>query len=190
MAGMLAWAFEFEGQPWFDGFRTLATNGVDKPVLNFFRMAGMMKGDRVKVESTGGVGLDKILAEGVRDGADIDGLATRADREMAVLVWNYHDDELAGAPAAVRVAINGVPKSAARVLAQHYRIDDEHSNAYTVWKQMGSPQQPTPEQYARLEAAGQLQLLGSPEWRRPEDGKLALEFTLPRHGVSLIRLTW
>jgi xylan 1,4-beta-xylosidase len=55
---------------------------------------------------------------------------------------------------------------------------------------MGSPPQPTPEQYARLEAAGQLQLLGSPEWRRPEDGKLALEFTLPCHGVSFIRLTW
>ena len=188
--GMLTWAFEFEGQPWFDGFRTLATNGVDKPVLNFFRMAGMMKGDRVKVESAGGVGLDKILAGGVRDGADIDGMATRADREMAVLVWNYHDDELAAAPAAVRVAINGLPKSAAPVLVQHYRIDDEHGNAYTAWQRMGSPQQPTPEQYARLEAAGQLQLLGSPEWRRPEDGKLTLEFTLPRHGVSLIRLTW
>ena len=55
---------------------------------------------------------------------------------------------------------------------------------------MGLPQQPTPEQYARLEAAGQLQLLGSPEWRRPEGGKLALEFTLPRHGVSLLHLTW
>jgi xylan 1,4-beta-xylosidase len=117
-------------------------------------------------------------------------MATRADREMAVLVWNYHDDELAAAPAAVRVAISGLPKSAARVLAQHYRIDDEHGNAYTAWQRMGSPQQPTPEQYARLEAAGQLQLLGSPEWRRPEDGRLALEFTLPRHGVSLLRLTW
>jgi xylan 1,4-beta-xylosidase len=191
MAGMLTWAFEFEGQPWFDGFRTLATNGVDKPVLNFFRMAGMMKGDRVKVESTGGVGLDKILATGVRDAADIDGMATRADREMAVLVWNYHDDELAAAPTAkLRVSVSGIPQSAAHVLVEHYRIDDEHGNAYTAWKQMGSPQQPTPEQYARLEAAGQLPLLGSPEWRQPQDGRLALDFMLPSHGVSLIRLTW
>src|SRR5258708_29043850 len=38
MAGMLTWAFEFEGQPYFDGFRTVATNGIDKPVLNVFRM--------------------------------------------------------------------------------------------------------------------------------------------------------
>ena len=190
MKGMLTWAFEFEGQPWFDGFRTLATNGVDKPVLNFFRMAGMMRGDRVKVASAGAVGLDKILAAGVHDSADVDAMASRADREMAVLVWNYHDDELAAPPAAVRVAIDGLPASATRVLAQHYRIDDEHSNAYTVWQRMGSPRAPTPEQYARLEAAGQLQLLGSPEWRQPKDGKLVLEFALPRHGVSLIRLTW
>jgi xylan 1,4-beta-xylosidase len=117
-------------------------------------------------------------------------MATRADREMAVLVWNYHDDELPAAPAAVRLAINGVPNSAARVLVQHYRIDGEHSNAYTVWKRMGSPQQPTPEQYAQLEAAGQLQPLGSPEWRTPQAGTLGIEFALPRHGVSLVRVTW
>ena len=190
MAGMLTWAFEFEGQPYFDGFRTLATNGVDKPVLNFFRMAGMMKGERVKVESAGGVGLDQILSAGVRGAADIDGLATLAEREMAVMVWNYHDDELAAAAAPVRVAVQGMPKAAGRVLVQHYRIDDEHSNSYTVWKQMGSPRQPTAEQYARLEAAGQLQLLGSPEWRTAQEGKLELVFTLPRHAVSLVRLSW
>lgn len=27
--GMLTWAFEFEDQPYFDGFRTLASNGID-----------------------------------------------------------------------------------------------------------------------------------------------------------------
>ena len=51
---MLTWAFEFEGQPYFDGFRTLATNGVDKPVLNVFRMAGLMRGDRVGAEQRRG----------------------------------------------------------------------------------------------------------------------------------------
>ena len=48
---MLTWAFEFEDQPYFDGFRTLATNGIDKPVLNLFRMAGLMRGDRVKAKA-------------------------------------------------------------------------------------------------------------------------------------------
>ena len=47
--GAVTWAFEFEDQRWFDGFRDLATNGVDKPVLNIFRMFGMMSGTRVAV---------------------------------------------------------------------------------------------------------------------------------------------
>src|SRR5215831_6885385 len=45
----VSWAFEFEDQPWFYGYRDLATNGVDKPVLNVFRMFGMMSGERVEV---------------------------------------------------------------------------------------------------------------------------------------------
>jgi xylan 1,4-beta-xylosidase len=188
LAGMLTWAFEFEGQPYFDGFRTLATNGVDKPVLNLFRMAGMLKGDRVKVESSGAVDLDKLLASGVRDQADVNALATVADRELAVLLWNYHDDDLPAAPAPVHLEIR--TKAEGQALVQHYRIDNEHSNAYTVWKQMGSPQQPTPEQYAKLESSGQLQLLTSPSWQHTKDGKLTLDFDLPRHGVSLVKLSW
>jgi xylan 1,4-beta-xylosidase len=53
LQGILTWAFEFENQPYFEGFRSLATNGIDKPVLNFFRMAGLMQGDQVKAESSG-----------------------------------------------------------------------------------------------------------------------------------------
>jgi hypothetical protein len=42
--GAVTWAFEFEDQPAFAGFRELATNGIDKPVLNVFRMFGMLGG--------------------------------------------------------------------------------------------------------------------------------------------------
>ena len=53
--GAVTWAFEFEDQPYFDGFRDLATNGIDKPVLNVFRMFGLMRGDRLEVEELGSV---------------------------------------------------------------------------------------------------------------------------------------
>jgi xylan 1,4-beta-xylosidase len=53
LLAMLSWSFEFEGKDYFEGFRTLATNGVDKPVLNVFRMAGLMSGNRVMTSSTG-----------------------------------------------------------------------------------------------------------------------------------------
>jgi len=188
--GMQTWAFEFEDQPWFDGFRSLATNGVDKPVLNVFRMAGLMHGNRLKVESTSAVGLDEMLKDGVRGTADVSALATRADREIGAMVWNYHDDDMPAPDASVRLVLSGIPASAQRVLVRHFRIDQEHSNAYTLWKRMGGPQNPTPEQYAQLAAAGQLQLLTSPEWVSSKGGSAELTFALPRHAVSLIQLTW
>jgi xylan 1,4-beta-xylosidase len=190
LLGMLTWAFEFEGKPYFDGYRTLATNGVDKPVLNFFRMTGLMWGDRVAVVSSGAVSLDSILASSVRQTPDIDALATSATGEAAVLLWNYHDDDVPGPGAAVAVSVKSIPSSVHRVLLQHYRIDDHHSNAYTAWKDMGSPQDPTPDQYAKLQAAGQLQLLESPRWITPENGEIKLDVQLPRTALSLLRVTW
>ena len=189
--GMLTWAFEFEHQPYFAGFRTLATNGIDKPVLNVFRMLGMMAGgQRVRVESAGAVALDELIASGVRGQPHIDAIAVRSAHEIATLVWNYHDDDVPARPATVILTVTGIPAAAGRVLVRHYRIDEEHSNAYTAWLRMGSPEQPTAEQYARLEAAGQLELLRSPEWVSAQDGKLSLNFTLPRPGVSLIEAAW
>lgn len=190
LEGMMTWAFEFEDQPWFDGLRSLATNGVDKPVLNVFRMAGMMRGERVRVESSGAVGLDTMLKDGVKGPPDIDALASRADHEVAVMTWNYHDDDVAAPDSPVRLTLTGLPPAATRVLVQHYRIDRHHSNSYTVWQQLGSPQNPTPEQYAQLEAAGQLQLLTSPEWMKSKDGRVEVSFSLPRQAVSLIRASW
>lgn len=190
LIAMLSWSFEFEGKDYFEGFRTLATNGVDKPVLNFFRMAGLMSGERVSTSSTGQISLDDILAGGVRQAPDIDALATKAEHEAAVMVWNYHDDDLPADASNVDVTIDGIPAGVKRVLLEHYRIDDTHSNAYTVWKAMESPQSPTPEQYARLKAAGQLELLNSPIWLDVRDSKVTIETALPRQAISLLHLKW
>jgi xylan 1,4-beta-xylosidase len=190
LISMLSWSFEFEGKEYFEGFRTLATNGVDKPVINVFRMAGLMSGQRVSTSSTGQVPLDDILSAGVRQAPDVDAFATRADHGAAVMLWNYHDDDLPAAGASVQVTVAGIPAGVNKVLLQHYRIDDTHSNSYTVWKQMGSPQTPTAEQYAQLKAAGQLELLSSPEWLDVSGGKVTIATSLPRQATSLLRLQW
>jgi xylan 1,4-beta-xylosidase len=190
LAGMLTWAFEFEDQPYFDGFRTLATNGVDKPVLNLFRMDGLMRGDRIAAESSSSIPVEEIVKAGVRDKPAIDALATKSEHGVSVLTWNYHDDDVSAPNAPVQLSIAGLPSSAHRVLVRHYRVDRDYSNAYTVWKGMGSPQNPTPEQYARLEASGQLQLLESPRWLWAKAGQLDLNFPLPRQAVSLVQVSW
>ena len=90
----------------------------------------------------------------------------------------------------MRLEVNGLADGARRVQVRHYRIDQNHSNAYTLWKQLGSPQHPSAEQYAALEAAGQLQLLESPGWIGSPGGRAELEFDLPRQAVSLVQLSW
>ena len=92
--------------------------------------------------------------------------------------------------ATVQVIIADVPAGVKRVLLEHYRIDEGHSNAYTVWKQMGSPQSPTAEQYAELRRAGQLELLTSPQWLDVNQGRVTVAMELPRQAISLLRLQW
>jgi xylan 1,4-beta-xylosidase len=186
--GMLTWAFEFEDQPYFDGFRTLATNGIDKPILNLFRMAAMLRGERVQVESSGAVPLDAILTAGVGAMPDIDALAVRGSTDVTVLAWNYHDDDVPGPDATVRLTITDLPESVSGFRLEHYRIDGSHSNAYTVWKDLGSPPHPTPEQYARLESAGKLERLESTRSVANRSGTVELTFKLPRQAVSLVKL--
>lgn len=190
LEGVVTWAFEFENQPYFVGFRTLATNGIDKPVLNVFRMLGLIGGERLKIESTGSLSLDSILRAGARAQPDIDAMATRQDHKVSILVWNYQDDDIPGPAANIELVVEALPSPAQRLLMQHYRIDEKTSNSYSAWKEMGSPQKLSAEQYARLEAAGQLQLPTSPQWLIPQGGRIRLVFALPRQAVSLVQLTW
>jgi xylan 1,4-beta-xylosidase len=190
LAGMLTWSFEFEGKEFFEGFRSLATNGVDKPVLNVFRMFGMMARTRVATTSTGEVPMETMLSTGVRAAPDVDAMATREGNTAAILLWNYHDAAALADPAKTTVQIHGIPANVKRALLLHYRIDETHSNAYTVWKAMGSPQQPTTEQLARLKAAGQLEMLGSPEWIDVRNGNATVTMELPREGISLLQMRW
>ncbi|MEO6804473.1 MAG: beta-xylosidase [Granulicella sp.] len=190
LLGMLSWSFEFEDKEYFEGFRSLSTNGVDKPVLNVFRMFGLMSGERVATSSTGQVPLDTLVSTGVRASSDVDALATKSANEAAVLIWNYHDVDGAAEAVPTAVSIADIPAGVHRVLLQHYRIDDTHSNAYTVWKAMGSPQHPTTKQYAELQPAGHLELLTSPKWVDVVDGKIEVSTEMPRQGISLLHLKW
>ena len=221
LEGVLAWTFMFEDQPYFAGLRSLATNGIGKPVLNAFRMLATMSGQRLSVESTQGYSVDDITGQrggrgqggggrgGRRGGGqpaadaeatrgrtrdvtsqpDVHALATVDANKLAIMVWHYHADAVPGDEAAVTLTFTGLPQQSGQAKLQHFRIDDEHSNSFTVWKRMGEPQQPTPEQYAELEKAGKLApLTGAPATVAIENGQANLKFTLPRQGVSLLVL--
>ncbi|UCG49816.1 MAG: hypothetical protein JSU94_08535 [Phycisphaerales bacterium] len=143
---------------------------------------------RAALTSSGSAGIERILEDSFRGEPDIDGLAAATDETVQVLVWNYHDDIAPAAPASVQLTVEMPGPSGSRARVTHYRIDGTHSNAYTRWLSLNSPQQPTLAVMAELRAAAELELLEPIRFSDVADGQLRLDFELPRHGVSLIEL--
>jgi xylan 1,4-beta-xylosidase len=186
LEGALTWAFEFEDQPPFAGFRQLAGDGIDLPVLNVFRMFAKMNGQRLAVSSSAGLDVKTILKAGVRGRPDVCALASLDQTNLGVLVWHYHDDDVPGPEAQVDLALNNLPFANGDVRLTHYRIDADHSNSYETWLRMGSPSQPSAKQYSQLEEAGELAMLGPPEKIPVENGHASVKFNLPRQAVALL----
>ena len=186
----LTWAFTFEGYPPFAGFRQLASGGINHPVLNVFKMFSRMHGLRVAVTSDAAVPLDAIIKSGVRQAPDVTALAALGHNQFTALVWHYHDDDVPGPTADVSLSLAGLPAGVKSATLTHHRIDAEHSNAFEVWKRMGSPPQPTADQFAQMEKASQLALLQAPEKISLTDGKTTLKIAMPRQAVSLLSLKW
>ncbi|MEO7982826.1 MAG: beta-xylosidase [Bacteroidota bacterium] len=187
--GAVTWAFEFEDQPWFYGFRDLATNGVDKPVLNVFRMFGMMKGKRVEVKGNQMYDVRTMVDSSVRRTYnDIGGIAAKDKKSATIMVWNYHDDDVIKPAASLTVFMEGLPSKLVSVT--QYRVDQEHSNSYETWKKMGSPQTPDKEQIKILEKAGQLEKVNERERLPVKDGKLVLKIPLAQQAVVLLKVDW
>ena len=130
------------------------------------------------------------MQNGVTGNPDINAIAARKEREVEVLVWNYHDDDVPFPASSIDLVIANFPPEAKRALLEHFRVDSDHGNAFTVWRNIGSPESPSGTQLEQLQNAGQLQLLTSPAWVHIEKGQFLTRFTLPRHGLSLIRLSW
>ncbi len=151
------------------------------PIWRFFGADEPMK-------SSGEVDLDTILAKGVRGAPDVSALAALDGNGLSILAWHYHDDDVPGPDAEVALEISGLAASDGPVLMRHYRVDRDHSNAYEAWKQMGSPPNPTPDQYASLLRSSRLALVDSPEWVRAEPGVLKVRMTLTRQAVSLLQV--
>lgn len=187
--GALTWAFTFEDQPLFAGFRQIATGGIDLPVLNVFRMFSQMGGQQLTATSDGAVTVDDMMRRGVREKPDVAAQATLEGNKLSVMAWHYHDDDVAGAAAEVTLHLSALPETFQTARVTRYVIDRENCNSYTTWQKMGSPQQPTPEQYAQLEQSGKLVALRQSEsLGKNAAGDAILKFNLTRQAVTLVIL--
>ena len=186
LEGALTWAFEFENQPWFAGFRSLATNGIDKPVLNIFRMFGKMEGARVKVVSNSEVPLDEIIKKSVKENPDISAIASINGNKLYLLLWYYHDDDMIGQTAKIQLKMQNLPVLNGKATLRSYLVDKTNGNAYTKWLQLGSPQMPSKKQYLEMEKSSQLVENKLKSDLKIKNGQLKLDVEIERQGVMLL----
>ncbi len=161
----------------FMGYRTLDTkNGFRKPILNAYTLLNKLAPELVKAET-------------VPPGGPVSAFATRDGGRVTVVLTNYQHDRIdgSGAPAPVTVTIVSPWGAGTRVTLSHWRIDARHSNAYTAFKAIGSPANPTPEQIAVVKSRMGLELL-EPVRQVDSSALAALSLDLPCNAVSLIEL--
>lgn len=105
-----------------------------------------------------------------------------------MLAWHYHDDDLPGPDAAITMKLTGVPAGMPQITRT--LIDENHSNSFTSWLAMGSPQTPTSAQIDELEASSQLKPASGDTRVSSPDDHCEVSFNLMRQGVTLVELIW
>lgn len=184
---LLTWAFLFVGERCFEGTRAFSTQGIDKAILNLFRMYAHLGDQQLYLAASS---TNDSLTDAPPEVPAVSGMATRtAAGEVAILIYHHHADWDRAADCAIRLDIEHLPFTSDQVTVQHYRIDHAHSNAYAAWVQQGRPMYPTPEQRAAIKAREGLELLEAAHTLALQDnGSLRLDFRLPAHAISLLLL--
>ena len=184
------WSFYFEGERFFEGTRSLFTAaGIEKPVLNAYRMLGRLGDTRLAAESTRAWPLDRLDAGEAGMPEEIDALAAAGPERVGVVVWRHADDQYASeAPAAdVTLRIERLPFRG-QVAVTHWRIDAAHSNSHAAWRAQGEPQDPTEAQLHAIRERQGLERVAPDRIETVCDGALTLGLLLPLPSASLIEI--
>jgi xylan 1,4-beta-xylosidase len=154
----------------FEGQRTLFTaEEIEKPIFNAYRLLGKLGTQRVQLECS--------------EKNTIDGMATRSGNKIQVMIYNYNesvdDEELK------KVQLSVVLPSSGPYKLSHYRIDENHSNAYTIWKSMGKPYNPSETQIKQIKDRQRLELFEPERLIKVKNNKATIPVEMPHHSVSL-----
>ena len=143
----------------------------------------------LEVKNSNKVPLEKIIDSSVRGNKPyIDALATVDAKNMYILLWNYHDDDNKKEDALIKIKLQQL--RATNVTVSCFLVDEAHSNSYTVWKKMGSPQEVSEEKFIELKKAGQLQKNGEDAKLKVSGGSINYQLNLESQGVALLKISW
>ena len=193
----LAWAFLFPGERCFEGTRTFATQGIHKAVFNLFRLFGKLGYEKLAFESDAAETLDEFMNApdintrskrgytGEGEKTDVGGFAVRGEEgETQIVIYSHNNDRDFHEESEITVTVSGLADGTHKL--SHFRIDNEHSNAYAEFVRQGEPLFPEGEVYDAIKARDELEKLTEDAEITVKDGKAVLSFTAPAHAVSLL----
>jgi len=160
---------------------------IKKPILNLMTMLALLGDERI----------DATLDDAP---ADLGVLATRREKQIAILLYNQNDNLWRGQDCEVAVSIAGVTGP---MRVAHYGIDDAIEHPYQVWERTGhslvpdaprrwtvTPQTESAETiYAQLREVQELQLADELFDAVPSGDRIELSVELSSHSVRLLLLS-
>lgn len=164
---------EIKGE--FSGLYGLITkNGIRKPNYNAFKMLHQLGKSRIKISGTD---------------ENVNGVATYNNEKIIILIYNceYDINRTEGDEQSARLInlnVKNIPWS--KVKVEHYRVDNEHSNSYAVWKNMGCPECCSAKELEVLRANMDLELLVDSTTVDTYSGILKTNFEIPMPAVSML----
>lgn len=136
------------------------------------------------------LGPERISLTGTNYGDEVHGLATRHGNESVEILLYRITDYWDTTPDSIPVALNVFNLPFTDFFIQHYAIDEQHSNAFSAWKKMGSTAQLTPVQIAQLQQKDDLELVAPITQQRADDNRrFRKSLNLPGNSVALLVLT-
>ena len=159
-------------------FGLINFNGLPKASYNAYRLLKMLGDQEVEVKSEGLDGRFNVWAA-----------KNEANGEAQILVYHWQPPKVEPlSEKTVEINLEGLCKEGERKYATVYIIDERHSNVFTAWQAMGSPENLTDEQIRILKDKSGLETEKSQTLVGGENGILNLKVSLKPGSVALYKM--
>lgn len=158
----------FNSVPFHGGFGLLTIYGTPKPSYRAYQLLH-------------GLGKEILPVDGQHDTVDVWVLRKNGTVQILVTNWNLPLHTIKTESVVIR--LTGISSVNAGYLE---RIDDSHANAYSAWKQMGSPDSLSFKQVAELETASEL--IKEPIDFILDGETISITLDIPPQGIACITI--
>lgn len=136
------------------------------------------------------LGTERVSLTGTSYGDEVHGIATKHGNDAIEILLYRITDYWNSAADSIPMKLDVLNLPFTDFFIQQFAIDEQHSNAYSVWKKMGSTAQLSPAQIAQLQQQDDLDLMAAVTQHRAEGHRgFTTTFNMAGNSVILLVLT-